>query len=774
MIKSIKELKKFGIFHNYTPNNIKDFNKFNLIYGWNGSGKTTLVELFESLKKKTLPDRFSSAKFSVILDNHYEITENNLNHSNLNLHIFNDNFIKENIDWDNSVKSVLLVAEEKIQERQRLNELNEKQKNDTKDKQKKENQISSLENEIANFMTREARNIKQNLQAIDTTDRYFMNYNKTKFQNFIDENEEKIKDESYLLNEEQVNQYVIGAKPNKKDPINIPETFTLFNFDDFKNKEKEISNLLSKTVVSSTIERLLSNSDVQSWVEQGLKIHKKHQLNQCEFCENIISKERFTKLENHFSKDYDNFKRDLRGVSESVDKLSIQLEDKFPSSEKLYLEYMEDFKTISKQLTDVIKKINSVVEKWKKTIDQKIENPFNTSLTIEGMNESLINNLNNYVKFIKELVKKHNQKTINFEEETKEKKKKLEGHYITEKVIDFDYYQKKTDLIKQKTQLNTLNKGIKDRRGEVQRLENSLSNEGLGAEKINSCLHKFLGRKDLSIQFNEEKKGYDIIRDDSENGHSTHLSEGEKRAIAFIYFIIKLEEKNNKIKDSIIVVDDPISSLDSNNLFQACSFLRTNCKSAKQLFIFTHNFTYFKLIRDWLFKNNEHRKKESKSIKAHFFVINMGVSLPRNAVLEEAPKSLIDYNSEYHYIFEKLFKFKDSNKLDVHEALLTANLSRKLLESFFYFKYPKHRSDLSSLLNAGLKGCKNTTHQTKERIYNFINKYSHSDKIEINDDASENLMGESYNIIGDIFEWIEEVDEVHYKEMVESVNIEEE
>lgn len=773
MIKSIKELKNFGIFHNYSQENIKGFNKFNLIYGWNGSGKTTLVELFESLKKKTLSNRFSSAKFSVILDDQYRIAENNLNRANLNLHIFNDNFIKENIDWDNSVKSVLLVAEEKIQERQRLNELNEKQKNDTEDKQKKENQISSEEEEIANFMTREARNIKQNLQAIDTTDRYFMNYNKTKFQKFIGENEEKIKDESYSLNETQVKQHVDGAKPNKKDPINIPEAFTLFNFGDFKNKEKEISNLLSKTVASNTIERLVLKSDIQSWVETGLKIYKKHQSDHCEFCGNIISIERITELENHFSKDYDNFKKDLTKLSESVGKFFVGLESELPDSGKLYSEYMTDFKNISEQLTDVTQRIDSVVKQWKDVIDKKIQNPFKVPLCIDNIEETLIDELNNYITSIKNLIEQHNQKTINFEKETKEKKKKLEGHYITEKIKDFDFYKKKTYLIKQKTELNTLNNKIENRRKEIQKLENSLSNEGLGAEKINSYLHKFLGRNNLFIQFNTEKKGYDIIRDD-ENGHSTHLSEGEKRAIAFIYFIIKLKEKNNKIKDSIIVVDDPISSLDSNNLFQAYSFLRANCKSAKQLFIFTHNFTYFKLIRDWLFKHNEHRKKEKKSIKAHFFVINVEVSLPRNAVLEEAPRSLIDYNSEYHYIFEKLFTFKNSNKLDVHEAFSTANLSRKLLESFFYFKYPKHRSDLSQLLSAGLNGCKNTTPQTKERIYNFINKYSHSDKIEINDDASENLMGESYNIIGDIFKWIEEVDEVHYKEMVETVNIPEE
>jgi wobble nucleotide-excising tRNase len=57
----------------------------------------------------------------------------------------------------------------------------------------------------------------------------------------------------------------------------------------------------------------------------------------------------------------------------------------------------------------------------------------------------------------------------------------------------------------------------------------------------------------------------------------------------------------------------------------------------------------------------------------------------------------------------------------------------------------------------------------KEKIYRFINKYSHSVVIEINEDSSENLVGESQNVIGDIFNWLMEVDEVHYREMLEVV-----
>jgi wobble nucleotide-excising tRNase len=72
-------------------------------------------------------------------------------------------------------------------------------------------------------------------------------------------------------------------------------------------------------------------------------------------------------------------------------------------------------------------------------------------------------------------------------------------------------------------------------------------------------------------------------------------------------------------------------------------------------------------------------------------------------------------------------------------------------------------------MDRGLQGCVVTDESTKEKIYRFINKYSHSVAIEINEDSAENLAGESHNIVNDIFSWLKEVDEVHYNEMLEVV-----
>ncbi len=63
-----------------------------------------------------------------------------------------------------------------------------------------------------------------------------------------------------------------------------------------------------------------------------------------------------------------------------------------------------------------------------------------------------------------------------------------------------------------------------------------------------------------------------------------------------------------------------------------------------------------------------------------------------------APQSFIDYDSEYHYIFKKLYEYKVIDALNLDNSFLIANLSRKLLESFLAFKFPKSRNDFYQLL----------------------------------------------------------------------------
>lgn len=347
----------------------------------------------------------------------------------------------------------------------------------------------------------------------------------------------------------------------------------------------------------------------------------------------------------------------------------------------------------------------------------------------------------------------------------------MELHYVAVEVREFGYFGK-LEFVQDKANLvDQVATEISERAKTIRSLEATLSNESVGAEVFNSKLAKFLGRQEIALRFNPAIYGYEITRNGSQQ-HDGNLSEGEKTAIAIVYFLTKLEEKDNKIANTIVVIDDPVSSFDSNYLFHAYSFIRNHCRESKQLFILTHNFTFFKMMRDWFAGSNANRKsrKNPQPPNAFFFTIENTTSNPRSAFLQNAHRSLTDYNSEYHYIFSKLHSYHNLDVLNREDAFLTANLCRKLLETFFCFKYPKYRSDLARLLDAGLAGCERTDELIKERIYRFINRYSHCNGIETNEDSAENLAGEGNNVIADIFRWIEEVDSVHYVEMLEVSN----
>ena len=479
---------------------------------------------------------------------------------------------------------------------------------------------------------------------------------------------------------------------------------------------------------------------------------------------------RLKELESHFSDEFTKHKEQLSKANAWLERQYVNIAS-IPAVGGLYEELKKDYETATRKLEHTSKALNEEIVAWHDALARKIENPFDTSITVTLLSQSSIDTCNEAITLLLDIVKRHNKKSANFAEETAKSKTKLELHYAATEVRSFDLYSKTAAISTRETDNAKVWKGICARKIEIQQLEALLSNESLGAEQFNQSLHKFIGRSDISLRFDKGIMGYEIIRNDS-GSHDGNLSEGEKTAMAFVYFITKLAESDNKLKDTIVVIDDPVSSFDSAHIFHAYSFLRNSCHEAKQLIVMTHNFTFFKLIRDWFNGCNINRRhrKNPKPENAFFYVIETCTDLPRRSKLENADNSLIEYDSEYHYLFSKLYKFIGKEKLARDDAYLTANISRKLLESFFSFKYPRHRSDLGQLMECGLKNCVATTPDTKEKIYRFINKYSHSDVIEVNEDAAENLFGESHSVISDIFGWIKEVDEVHFNEMVKVVS----
>ena len=594
-IKNIRKLKRFGIFQDHSSSGAKDFGRYNLFYGWNGSGKSTLSNVFRCIEGKKPSTKFPTSEFTIEVDGGAAITQVNVAESDLNIYTFNHDFIDENISWNSVVKSILLVDKTKIEEREKLEDLKKRQKTDSEAHSKETEELKKLDSAISKFGTDSARYMKTSLQSIDTTDRYYLNYDKRKFETFVTENLEATKSDAPLLDDQKIVELTNAAKPDQKSLIAFSQQ--IINKETFTKAKERLDDLLKTSVVSNTIQRLVEHVDIKTWVETGLDLHNRHSANQCEFCGNTITEERTKQLEAHFNDDYKAFQDRLVKADGWLAGQYIQ-PPTLPATSDFYDEFRTEYTKACTALEKAITTLNEEIAAWHTALKKKTANPLETGLLIESVSESSIVAFNDAMVAINTAVGKHNHKSGNFKEETDKAKKQLELHYATTEVKAFGYHEKKKEIIDRVSANGTLKTVIADRDAEIRTLEDSLSNESLGADQFNESLHKFLGRSELKLRFNTDKKGYEIVRNNTELVDGK-LSEGEKTAIAFVYFITKLKENDNKMENTIVVVDDPVSSFDSNHLFHAYSFLRSNCDKVKQLFVLTHNFTYFKLIRDW-------------------------------------------------------------------------------------------------------------------------------------------------------------------------------
>lgn len=759
MLKQINYLNDFGIYKDYSHNpNLDCFSRFNLFYGWNGSGKSTISRLMRMLSNRSIDEDYSNCKFEVELEDGSKVTQNTLNNFPFKMFVFNQDFINENINWDQVIKSILLISEEKIEDRKKLINSNE-ELNIKKDEYKKlSDEIRKESNETSKFLSDIASKIKTQFQKIETDDKYYLNYNKTRVEQFLANHSNIANVQNLSL--EEIDTVIKSIKPAEKKQLIIEGI--VIDKENLIEQRKNIQHALSSSYVAFAIEKLKDNSKLSNWVEQGLEFHRQTQSEYCEFCGNKVGEGRIEELEMHFNKEYIAFKERLILLRTLINKEKFAVIN-YPHTTELYEEYQSEYNQLLVNISTTIKEINLLLDDLNSKLTMKINDPFAIILDIPELNEERIDFLIDNAIKLERIITQHNEKTANFKEEINKKKKALEAHLVKEALLNFNFLSKHNTLKKKQTRLLQLRDNINRLESDVQTIETTLSNQFLGATEFNKRLHGFLGRKELSLRFDGAIKGYRIMRNEMQ---AKNLSEGEKTAIAFIYFITKLKENGNDISDSIIVIDDPISSFDSNNLFHAYSFLKIECQHAKQLFILTHNFNFYKLLRDWLVKKNKNERNRLPVTKSVFYSIESfktGNDL-RESRIVNAMKVLLDYQSEYHYIFSKVYDFKDNQLLSLDEAFTVANLSRKLLEGFLSFKYPKKRNDFSQLMEAS-----KCDEVVKDKIYKFINKYSHNQSIEFGDENIENLLGESQNVVLDIMQLIKKLDEEHYKEMIQVV-----
>ncbi len=744
IITKILKLKNFGIFNEFSWKiNLPEFKKFNLIYGWNRSGKTTVSRVFASCEKKRVYDKDSfkqfpeNGEFEIKTSDDTTVKNTDITTNILQIKVFNQDFIDDNISFDPSISCnpIVYISEEDIESKKQIELLkanritlvkafDEAKKNKAIKEEVKNSFLTGLGREIANML-------------------FDKSYNKTKAENKINSVGVDNFADKVLLDKDKKK----IEKISKSEAEKTQTAFSKIPLDNFQLVFQRVKSLLGKKVISELLERLKDPEDkdggldekLNTWVKQGFDIHKtKNQFKKCLFCENDLSSNFFDSLASHFSKDYEDLQSTIELLIKDLEKG--KLTNILENNIELYPDLRNDYEALAKQYNGIVKKQIDWINRAVMLLEQKYKNPFDIDIPeMVKSPEDYSELLNKMVDKLNTIILNHNERVKNHPTEVSNAREKLELHSIAVALSGQDYKKLESDPKEAETKEKEALEAVKITNAEISDLEKKTSNIGKAIKKINKHLKEFFGREEITLELDSDKKGYIIKRDGQ---LAKNLSEGEKTAIAFSYFIVKVEEKDFKIKDGIIFIDDPISSFDSNFIYHCFSLISTHFKEANQLFISTHNFQLFNLAKGWFINKNNHIRKDNEKLKAkgqseksmpcEFYMIeNFTEVNVRKAKIVELDKTLRNYKSEYHFLFSLLNKFKDVD-LEYADFYTIGNIARRFFDIFADFKIPDSRDQRQKMeaivkeLNEGKDENEKISDSGWNQAYKLVNEFSHN------------------------------------------------
>lgn len=741
-IKKICKVKGYRIFRDFSWfASLPEFKDCNLIYGWNGSGKTILSNIFRDLERNHVS--VTGSEFHIETENGTIKSETLSTATNLpSIRVFNKEFVMENVFTSSGdVAPIFVLGEDSIEKQKEIDKLKGQLLEKHKEANTKRSEIQDAERAFDSLNIKKGREIKQLLSSSGQNP--YNNYDKAEFKNKCQEL--KNQDcQTLILNDAAKNTLKKQKEASPEEKVPLVE----FSFADIENLVWSVNNIVSKTVVSKVIERLKKDTEVSDWVAKGLRLHKEKTSAVCLFCEQTLPEAYLEKLVGHFNDEYNQFISEIEVLTEQIESLIKASNDlKLPNKAQLYdylrveyrskcdifddekREYIENLKSMTKILFEKKKSVFEVMK-----LDGKINMPIET--TVDELND---------------VIKRHNDKSDNFAEEVKKVREKLENSCVAETLAEVLVKEERIESLRKETQ--RIGADVERIKSNIAKLERDIVEHRRPADELNKDLTAYLGRNEL--QFEIKENGYQILR----NGAiADALSEGEKSAIAFLYFLKSLKNKNFDLPNGIVVIDDPVSSLDSNWLFSAFGFMKERTKNAGQLFIFTHNFCFFRQVKNWFGYINDKTTR-----KAEFYMLQCeGNGGSRCAKITTLDKLLLDYESEYHYLFSLVYQGANSKNGELEQFYHLPNISRRLLEAFLAFRKPSTEGLYTKLEHLNFDNAK------KARILRFLHTHSHSGEVD-DPEHDISILSETPEVLKDLLNLIESEDKGHYEEMEKAI-----
>ena len=656
-------------------------NSFNIVYGRNGSGKSTIARAFEAIAN---PGTTSELEASVNID----LTDE----ERKNIHVFNEDFIDHNIRISDSLETIVMAGAQ-VELDDQINELAAAIADNEQKKRVEEAKREDYDSKLTQINNSITRKLKENGGYADRGRTIKGQTNKLQVSGPQDV--EDSRNQVAGLNQADLRKQIdenIGRLTASTDTTPITWTIpSLPSSDLFDHANTLLATALPQpkmTEHDSIVARVATDTALSQYIKDATRLFKHEKLDFCPLCQRPIDSDYVNELMDRIAAYFDeNSKQYTADINDCIGRLAEVSAGVLPK---------KIFNNESTECELAVDRLNNYLAVIRDNLDKKKNSPYSAFPKLPQKTfDTLVANCHRAFDALNRKIEKRQQDIDNFaglKKETLDLNVKLACLECESEFKVRDGIIKKIEECDKK--IDELKKAIDADNAKLSGLNAKNNNTEVAYNMINKLLCiVFYGDDRLQLA-NYDGNGYRLLSHGNPVSAKS-VSTGERNVIALAYFFTQMlrnqSEASGYGKEMLVVIDDPVSSFDTNNRYGIISMITNQIRNiiiygntnSKVLFL-THDL----LTLNDLVAMRTKLRRGKKKVNGEWVPLPAYLNLNNNKLEEVSNVRSNDYAER----LENVFEYASKDTVERNDTI--GNEIRSLMESYSTFMYQRGIDDV--------------------------------------------------------------------------------